>query len=296
MGALSGMTGFGRSSGEAEFGGWAWELKSVNGRGLDVRVNSPSGFDRLDQAVRQSISKRLKRGNLQVSLRIDSHESGAGVAVNDVALQTLISHHQAITGDLVTPEALATLMTVRGVTEQAGGSSLADICTDDAHFAALLDGFNVALDKLEASRQDEGTALYAVLDGILGELEAGRVNATDLAKDQPRLLKERLAARMSELLAEQAPDPERLMLEAAMSAAKADVQEELDRLAVHIKSGRQHLEAGSPVGRKLDFLAQELNREVNTLCSKSVSVDLTQTGLAMKALVDQFKEQAANVE
>ena len=295
MGTLSGMTGFGTSSGEEAWGSWVWELKSVNGRGLDMRVHLPPGFDGLDRPVRKKVGDAFKRGNFQISLKLDLASSEGAISINEDVLAYLVKRHEKLSGYAVSGDALATLMTIRGVTE-TGGSGLKAVAADEAAQTVLLSGFDVALEGSKSSRHAEGSALLSVFEDILRQMEEQHQAAKTQAAEQPKLLKDRLAARISDLLADQSIDEERLMIEAAMSAAKADVQEELDRLDAHIKTGREHLTAGSPVGRKLDFLSQELNREVNTLCSKSASLDLTQTGLSLKSLVEQFKEQAANVE
>lgn len=295
MGKLSGMTGFGRSGGEADWGSWVWELKSVNGRGLDIRSNTPPGFDGIDRSARQKLSKALSRGNIQMSLRIDAQQADNELVINEPVLAYLTKRHEKLSGYAISGDALATLMTIRGVIE-TGGNGLKDIIENEQAVAEISDSFLTALTALEASRHAEGEALAGVLGGLLDQMQTAREQAGSLAEEQPALIKQRLETKLSELLQDHSPDAERLMLDAAMVAAKADIQEELDRLSAHISSGRGHLEGGSPVGRKLDFLAQELNREVNTLCSKSASIQLTETGLEMKALVDQFKEQAANVE
>lgn len=295
MGILSGMTGFGSSTGEESWGGWSWELKSVNGRGLDMRVNLPPGFDGLDRPLRKRVGDTFKRGNFQISMKIDASKSDCGISVNEDVLGGLVERHEKISGYAISGDALATLMTIRGVVETSS-NSLRDIAADEAAQVALMKGFEEALAKIKASREAEGSAVKTVFDGLLDQMANYLGSAKTQAAEQPRLIKERLANRLGELLSEQATDTERLMMEAALVAAKADVQEELDRLEAHIQAGRDHLVSGSPIGRKLDFLSQELNREVNTLCSKSASLELTQTGLELKSLVEQFKEQAANVE
>ena len=267
----------------------------MNGRGLDMRVNLPPGFDGLDRPLRKRVGDTFKRGNFQISMKIDASKSDCGISVNEDVLGGLVERHEKISGYAISGDALATLMTIRGVVETSS-NSLRDIAADEAAQVALMKGFEEALAKIKASREAEGSAVKTVFDGLLDQMANYLGSAKTQAAEQPRLIKERLANRLGELLSEQATDTERLMMEAALVAAKADVQEELDRLEAHIQAGRDHLVSGSPIGRKLDFLSQELNREVNTLCSKSASLELTQTGLELKSLVEQFKEQAANVE
>jgi uncharacterized protein (TIGR00255 family) len=295
MSELSGMTGFARVAGEAAWGSWAWEAKSVNGRSLDVRVNTPPGFDALERSVKAAASKLFNRGSLQVSLRIDMSTGDETVTVNEGLLTALTDAAQAIHGAGLSGEAIATLMTLKGVVE-TGGSSLRELAQDAAVIELLSEAANIALKDLAEARRTEGASLTGIMTGLVSEMEGFADSATKLADSQPGLLKARLLKQLDELDAEGRVDADRAAVEIALSAAKADVREELDRLAAHFIGARDLLAGGSPVGRKLDFLAQELNREANTLCSKSVSLDLTNAGLGLKGVIDQFKEQAANVE
>ena len=288
---LSGMTGFARVTGEAEWGAWAWEAKSVNGRGLDVRVNTPPGFDALERVIKAAASKRFNRGSLQVSLRIELSEQAGGATIDQALLDTLLAAAEQAHGVGISSEAIATLMTVKGVVE-IGSTNIRDVAANSDVMAELESAAGAALAELDEARQAEGRALKAMLSDLVSATDT----AISLAGDQPALLKARLTKQLEELGADQQVDPERLAAELALTAAKADVREELDRLLAHFDSARKLLSGGSPVGRKLDFLAQELNREANTLCSKSVSLDLTNAGLSLKGTIDQFKEQAANVE
>ena len=295
MSELSGMTGFARVTGEADWGAWAWEAKSVNGRGLDVRVNTPPGFDALERVVKAAASKRFNRGSLQVSLRIELGEQSGKAAIDQTLLDTLLAAAEKAHGVGISSEAIATLMTIKGVVE-TGSANIRDIAANADVMAELEAAAGTVLMELETARRAEGKAVETMLSDLLEELAASTRLAIDLASDQPALLKARLTRQLAELGADQQVDKERLAAELALTAAKADVREELDRLLAHFDSARKLLAAGSPVGRKLDFLAQELNREANTLCSKSISLDLTNAGLSLKGTIDQFKEQAANVE
>jgi uncharacterized protein (TIGR00255 family) len=292
---LSGMTGFARVTGEAEWGSWAWEAKSVNGRGLDVRVNYPPGFDALDRALKTVAPKYFSRGSLQVSLRIEMSAAGDTATINEPLLNTLVLAAEKRLGMELSGEAIASLMNVKGVVE-VGASNLRDLGTDEALIATLAKTGEAALQALQAERRREGAVLFDLLEGLVGGMEELREEAGRLADTQPGLLKERLTKQLDELDPDGRVDRERMAAEIALSAAKADVREELDRLSAHFVSAHELLAGGSPVGRKIDFLAQELNREANTLCSKSISLDLTNAGLGLKGLIDQFKEQAANVE
>lgn len=295
MGQLSGMTGFARVTGEESWGAWAWEAKSVNGRSLDVRVNYPPGFEALEREVKTLASEAFNRGSLQVSLRIDLAAGAGGAVIDHALLGTLAdAARKALGGDL-TADAVATLMTVKGVVETSG-SSLRDLAGDEAAMARISAGAKAAIAQLVDGRRAEGRTMLGVLSAHLDEVEALAAEAARLAATQPGLIKAKLQKQLEELDREGRVDAERFAAEAALSAARADVREELDRLAAHVKSGRDLLKAGSPAGRKIDFLAQELNREANTLCSKSASLDLTNAGLSLKGVIDQFKEQAANVE
>ncbi|WP_424340942.1 YicC/YloC family endoribonuclease [Henriciella sp.] len=289
------MTGFARVSGEADWGSWAWEAKSVNGRSLDVRVNLPSGFEALDRTIKQAASKLFARGNMQIGLRTDLTGGSESLSVNAEALNALVRAYETASSSPASDDgALATLMTIKGVVE-AGSQSTRDVA-DEAAVEAMAKAGHDVLKELAEARRSEGAAMEALLSGYLDEMEQTTAQAASLAGDQPKLLKERLERQLAELEAEKSVDPDRMAAEVALSAAKADVREELDRLTAHIETGRGLLRDGGAIGRKLDFLAQEFNREANTLCSKSISLDLTNAGLTLKGLVDQFKEQAANVE
>ena len=290
------MTGFARVAGEAAWGSWAWEVKSVNGRSLDMRVSVPPGFEALDRYVRKAAGQRFARGNLQAALRIDLSGGAETVSVNAAALDAVVRAYENVSARPVSEgNALATLMTIRGVVE-AGSQSTRDLAGDKSVVELLQAAADEALADLAKARDAEGEALETLMRGYLDEMGVTVGEATSLAGEQPALLKARLEKQLAELAADTAVDADRLAAEVALSAAKADVREELDRLSAHIASARSLLGEGGAIGRKLDFLAQEFNREANTLCSKSASLDLTNAGLALKGLVDQFKEQAANVE
>ena len=295
MSALSGMTGFARVAGEAEWGSWAWEAKSVNGRGLDVRVNYPPGFEALERAIKSTAPKFFKRGSLQVALRIDLASGADTAAINNALLDALAAAVEKRTGAALSGDMFASLMNVKGVVEP-GATNLRDLAGDDTITTLLANAGEQALQALQAERQREGGVLAELLEGLVAGMEANWREAGELASSQPALLKERLTKQLDELDPDGRVDKDRMAAEIALSAAKADVREELDRLSAHFASARELIAGGSPVGRKLDFLAQELNREANTLCSKSISLDLTNAGLGLKGLIDQFKEQAANVE
>ncbi|WP_300378422.1 YicC/YloC family endoribonuclease [Henriciella sp.] len=293
---VSSMTGFARVAGEAEWGSWAWEAKSVNGRSLDVRVNTPSGFETLDQHMKRAAKQHFTRGNLQLGLRIEISGGTETLSVNETALQALVKAYEAQSGRSVSDsDALATLMGVKGVVE-AGSQSTRDIAADENTVGMLQAAGDALLSELAGARNAEGEALARLLESHLNDMDAAVARAEGLAASQPRLLKARLEKQLIELEADSSVDADRMAAEIALSAAKADVREELDRLRAHIATALELLAQGGAIGRKFDFLTQEFNREANTLCSKSASLDLTNEGLALKGLVDQVKEQAANVE
>jgi len=292
--ALSGMTGFARVNGEAAWGSWHWEARSVNGRGLDVRLNMPSGLEEVQKTVRKAASDAFTRGSIQLALRIEL-EGADTVSVNETVLQTLVSAYEKAEGALATGPALATLMTIKGVVE-ADTMSLRDLAdVDGAEDALIASGREVVAELLKA-RDQEGVDLTKMLVGQMSEMADLRVQAVQYAAAQKASIAEKYRVRIAEFDTEGAVSDERLVTEISVLATKADVTEELDRLEAHIARGQTLLTEASAVGRDLGFLAQELNREANTLCSKSAALDLTNTGLALKSVVDQFKEQAANVE
>ncbi|MFN3211664.1 MAG: YicC/YloC family endoribonuclease [Henriciella sp.] len=292
--ALSGMTGFARESGEAAWGTWSWEARSVNGKGLDVRLNVPSGLEVIEQAMRKAVSAQFHRGNLQIGLRIELTGSDK-IAVNESVLQTLVKAYETADGTMATGPALATLMGIKGVVE-AQSTSIRDLAKIDGAVDALIASGHKLIEGLASARGKEGEDVHGMLTGHLSEMANFTKQATEFAEEQRKLIADKYRERIAEFDSEGAVSDERLATEIAVLAAKADVTEELDRLGAHISRGEDLLKSDGAVGRDLGFLAQELNREANTLCSKSASLDLTNAGLALKSVIDQFKEQAANVE
>lgn len=292
--ALSGMTGFARINGEADWGRWHWEARSVNGRGLDIRLNIPSGMEAVEKAVRKAAGETFQRGNLQIALRIEL-EGADSVSVNEAVLQTLLAAYEKAEGAMATGPSLATLMGIKGVVE-ADTLALRDLADVDGAIQALSATGVQVIAQLAVARLQEGDDLNGLLTGQLSEMDSLRVQAVGYAVAQKASIAEKYRQRIAEFDTEGAISDERLVTEIAVLATKADVTEELDRLEAHIARGQSLLSADGAVGRDLGFLAQELNRESNTLCSKSAALDLTNTGLALKSVVDQFKEQAANVE
>jgi len=301
---LASMTGFSRASGTGGGLTWAWELRSVNGRGLELRFRLPPGFDAQEPGLRDAAGKVLKRGNVSAGLTI-TREQRAQLVVDADALDQVLHLAEAlaerIPGSLPPqPEALLALPGVLRIAnerdaESAVGSDLPE------HLREILAGFAEALDGLVRARREEGARLAALLIRQLDEIAALHARATTEAADQPALQRARLVESLQSLLrqanlTEGMLPAERIAQEVALLASRSDVREELDRLASHITAARALLAEAGPVGRRFDFLVQEFNREANTLCSKSASVALTATGLRLKAAIEQLREQVQNVE
>lgn len=292
---ISGMTGFSAARGNSGGTSWAWEAKSVNGRGLDVRVRVPAGFDTLEELVRQSVAKRFKRGSFQVTLTVEAAQASARYRVNEALLESIVAHSEALVarGVAVSPSADG-LLALRGVLEpEAGENSDAE---REVVLAAIAESLGEALSGLEKARKQEGEALTRILSGLVDSIASKTAAARTLAESTPALIEGKFRAKLDELLGDLKLDPARLAQEAALLAIKADIREELDRLDAHVSEARTLLKSGAGQGRRLDFLAQEFNRESNTLCSKSSSTELTRIGLDLKTTVDQLREQAQNVE
>ena len=291
------MTGFARAEGATDTCTWGWEAKSVNGKGLDVRLRYPRGFDFIDVPTRERVAKRFKRGNVSLNLDINWTKAQASVVLNeDVLAQVLdaIPKVQAAVPD-AQPPSIDGILGLRGVLEQADD----DLNDDDVKGleAVLLDGLDQLLDQLAEGRDAEGARMGGVLHDQLASIETLSEEAADLAALQPDAIRQRLAKQVAALVEDIGElDRDRLAQEAAVLMTKADVREELDRLTAHIEAARDLLGQDEPVGRRLDFLCQEFNREANTLCSKSSDTDLTRVGLDLKAVIEQFREQVQNIE
>ena len=295
--ALISMTGFAEARGAHANLRWRWEARSVNGRGLDIRLRLPSGFEGIESGARTLVAERFKRGSVQAVLTVASEDSGRGFRVDPVALADAIKIAKRVADEAgLAPARVDGLLGLRGVVIQEEAIPLDDE-ERMRRDAALLDSLAQALDLLGRARAVEGAKLEAVLRAQIAEIEQATAEASRLAAEQPQALRNRLQTQLAELLSPGSGIPEeRLAQEVALLATKADAREELDRLAAHCQEARALLKSAGPAGRKLDFLAQEFNREANTLCSKSADVALTRVGLALKAVIDQFREQVQNVE
>ena len=291
---VTGMTGFGRGEASGDFGTLSVEARSVNGKGLDLRLRLPSGFDAIESRLRDLARARFNRGSVTVAIAHAPPQGDAGLRVDEARLALLAERARKLSEDgLAAPATAGELLGLKGViaTDDVG---VEDVDVEALHAAALKAAAE-AFHSLKSARDEEGAAMAAVLDEHLGEIETLRAQAAANAEAAPAAIKARIQAKFDELLPN-GLDPERLEQEAALLAVKADIREELDRLTAHVDQARTLLSGGSPCGRKLDFLAQEFNREANTLCSKSADPALTRIGLALKAAVDRLREQVQNVE
>ncbi len=290
------MTGFARHEGGDDVMTWVWEVKSVNGRNLDLRLRLPQGFEALEAEVRKLVPEHLARGNVQIALVVDRSRLPLRYRVNRELLQQLVGLTQELGDDLpAAPPRLDGLLAIKGVLEPEENAE--EDAVAEARNAAMLSDLTAALGKLARARAEEGTRLEAVIADHLEAFDEVVEAAGKSAELQPEALRARLARQVAELLEASPGLPEeRLAQEAALLATKADIREELDRLRSHLESARDLMKAGGAVGRRFDFLCQELNREANTLCSKSVDMDLTRQGLTMKTLVDKLREQVQNIE
>lgn len=294
---LQSMTGFARVSGPLGSGECIFEAKSVNGRGLEIRMRLPNGFERLERLLRDAAARRLKRGNLQIQMNVLGGETAAPPRIDGEILRQYldIARDLAVANGLEPPR-IEALMSLPGVIARA--ESARDPEEEEGQDAACLALFEQAVEALHAARAAEGRHLEAALAVHLDDIERLTAAAEAQAATQPAALRDRLSAQLADVLKDKAGQvsAERLAQEVAMLAVKADVREEIDRLRAHVSEARKLLKQGDGVGRRLDFLAQEFNREANTLCSKSTDVELTRIGLDLKTSVDRLREQVQNVE
>jgi len=297
MTKISSMTGFARSQGILGTASWVWELRSVNGRGLDVKLRLAAGLDGLEIPLREAVAKAMKRGNVSGTLTV-KREAASGLTADPVALERIknlaIDLADSIPGAL--PPRAELLLGLPGVMRQMNAADEPEE-VQVAFSEAVKAGFLAALDGLVAAREAEGEKLAGIVTTLLEEILHLHGQAAVEAATQPALHMEKLRAQLAEILGATPALPEdRLAQELALLATRSDVREELDRLAAHISAARALLAEGAGVGRKLDFLMQEFNREANTLCSKSVSLPLTSIGLNLKAVIEQLREQVQNIE
>ena len=292
------MTGFASAKGELAAFSWGWELRSVNGKGLDIRLRVPDWLEGLETALRSELAKSVSRGNVSLSLRLSRNEETGGLSLNTSTLNTVLTALAGIEAEAMergislAPSRASDLLSVRGMLETS-------IAQDDS--APLVAQLKLEFAPLVAAfvqmRSDEGATLQTVLADQLSQIKSLTAKAAELADARKNERAETLKTNLARVLDNtEGADPDRVAQELALIAVKADVTEEIDRLGAHVLAARDLLGTDGAIGRKLDFLMQEFNREANTLCSKSQSTSLTTVGLEMKAVIDQMREQVQNVE
>lgn len=290
------MTGFGRADGSLGTAAWYFEIRSVNGRGLDLRTRLPNGNDALEPKLREAVQRRVSRGNITVNLQFDKATAPAQIRLNEACLAQVMAAAERVrqlTGG--EPASTEGLLNLRGVLEVVEATETE--AEQVARTAAMLTTFEAALDQFIANRAAEGTRLAAILAVEIAEIEGLVASVAASPARRPAAIAARVAEQIARIVgASNTFDQDRLHQEAVMIATRADVEEELQRLTVHIAAARDLLAVDEAVGRKFDFLTQEFNREANTLCSKAHDPDISRAGLAMKVLIDQMREQVANIE
>jgi len=291
------MTAFARTEDYNKHCSWTWEVRSVNGKGLDVRSRVPSGFENLESTARDQVKKSFSRGNISISLSVEWIRKGQSFAINEDILNNYVNLLPQLSRRVpdATPVSLDSLLNLKGVIESSDHS-----ITEDAQIKleiALLKSLDEALISLQAMRAAEGKILGNILNQQVNAILSSCKAATKVAATQPDVIRKRLKGQVSSLLEDiSSLSPERLEQEAALLMTKADVSEELDRIGAHVVAAQDLLKLDSAVGRKLDFICQEFNREASTLCSKSGDMELTRIGLEMRATIEKFREQVQNVE
>ena len=294
--ALSSMTGFARGQGVAGTYAWSWEIKSVNAKGLDLRFRLPGGWDAIEVPARARAAEKLSRGTIYANLTVMRQGVQPAVKINEPVLAAVLSTLKGLSGKVdAAPPSLDGILSLKGVIEVSDTDEREE--EHRAAEAAIIAGFERALAALTAMRRSEGDVLGRVLSARLDEIAGLAARAEAAPGRKPDAIKARLAEQVANLLsASERFDSDRLHQEAILLAAKADIREELDRLAAHVAQAKKLLADGAAVGRKLDFLAQELHRESNTLTAKANDVELTKIGLELKSVVEQFREQVQNLE
>jgi len=291
---LKSMTGFARGDGRLGPTKWHWEVRSVNARGLDLRMRVPPGFEVLEPPAREAIGRRFVRGAMTVTLSVHRDAAASEIRLNEPALLQVVRAAERVR-DMLGSDAprVEGLLALKGVLETVEPEE--DDDAERARNGAILDTLAEALDSLTAARLSEGARLAQALEDQFAEMASLLQAVAKSPSRDPEAIRKRLADQVARLT-EGPFDAARLHQEAALLATKADVEEELQRLGSHLAAAGELLRAAEPVGRKLDFLAQEFHREANTLCAKSNDLDVTRHGLALKVLIDQMREQVQNIE
>jgi len=298
--SLASMTGFARAEGNLETGGgawrWSWELKSVNGKNLELRLRLPNGHDWLEGDARKLVQSHIKRGSVYGLLTLTRESGATELRVNEEALAQVVAALKLIGGktDAAAPR-LDGILGMRGVLESAESEETPE--EKKARGAAILKTLDQAMKGLVKARQEEGAKIEAMIVDQVGQVEKLSAEADKCASARPEAIRIRMKEQIEEIMGMgKGLSEERLHQELAILATKSDVREEIDRLGAHVSAARDLLTTTGPVGRKFDFLAQEFNREANTVCSKSGDIELTQIGLEMKSVIDQLREQIQNLE
>ncbi|MDO6733248.1 YicC/YloC family endoribonuclease [Octadecabacter sp. 1_MG-2023] len=291
------MTAFATLQGHADGASWTWDVRSVNGRGLDIKVRVPDGIDGLEAKVRAAVTKAATRGNVTIGLRLAREQADGALQIDPARLDLILEALDAIQdrafdkGVTLGQPTAADVLAHRGVLVAAQ----TDINVDFA--APVWADFEAALNAMIEMREVEGGSLLSVITAQVDQIETLTAQAVEAAKSRSEAIKIQMAKALGRIMEDATgADPDRVAQELALIAVKSDITEEIDRLGAHVHAARDLLAAGGPCGRKLDFLTQEFNREANTLCSKAQDVALTQIGLALKAVIDQLREQVQNVE
>jgi uncharacterized protein (TIGR00255 family) len=289
------MTGFARVTGEEGRYSWIWEAKSVNARGLDVRIRLPHGFENYEAETRVAAGKKFKRGSVSLVLNLEKNDGPASIAINEDLLQQVLDLQKRLKGKVSSdPVRLDMLLQLRDLFDIVDE---ADESEGDVWAEALAASLDEVLRALHEARLGEGERLSGFVGELLDHIASLCDEAVRSAAAQPAAIKAKLTAQLDKLLSDERSLPEeRLAHEVALLAVKADLREELDRLSAHTDAAQDLLNVDGPIGRQLDFLCQEFNREANTLCSKSSDMDLTRIGLELKTAVDQMREQVQNIE
>lgn len=294
--SLNSMTGFARDDGAKNDFVWHWEIKTVNGRNLDIRCRMAQGFESLEPKLREQVAKAVRRGSCQIAFSVRHEGAEAQIEINQETLALLVAEAERLSAnDKLAPARIDGLLALRGVLQGTDTSltseQVAEIEPD------LLASFATTLEGLKTARRAEGEKLEKILRDQIAEVQRLSEAARDCPARQTEAIKQRLSENLSKLLDQTSElDPDRLHQEAVMLAARADIQEELDRLFAHVEAANELMNEEGAIGRKFDFLVQELNREANTLCSKSNHSSLTTIGLELKGVIDQIREQVQNIE
>ena len=294
--SLNSMTGFARVEGAAGLARWHWELRSVNGKGLDARLRLPPGMDGIEPRLRAELARHLKRGNCQITLTIDRAADAVPLRVNKEALRVVLDAIADLQQTMeVMPPRPEGILALKGVLESAEAVEESEEAKQ-AFEEALVASFGEAAAALASARAQEGAKLEAILRAQVNEIDRLTREAAACPAATPEAMRARLTGQLQDLLAAASVSEDRIAQEVALLATKADIREELDRLMAHVSQAHELLDGSEPAGRRLDFLTQEFNREANTLCSKASDVSLTRIGLDLKAVIDQLREQIQNVE